>query len=149
MMRREIGKPRDLAAGLAFSAFGAGTVLIASRYRLGDLTSMGPGYFPRILGICLLALGGILIVSGLIGRGERIAAMHMRPLLIIALSIPAFGLTLVHLGLVAASLQTVFFTRLAGPSYRPLETVVLAVALAGSCAALFVYGLKLPLQLYP
>jgi hypothetical protein len=144
-----IGKPRDLAAGVAFAAFGAATVVIGSRYRLGDLTSMGPGYFPSILGVGLLAIGGVLIVSGLVGQGERIAPIRLRPLLLIALSVPAFGLTLSHLGLVAASLQTVVIARLAGPDHRPLETLILAVVLAASCAALFVYGLKLPLQLFP
>jgi hypothetical protein len=41
---------------------GGGAAAIASRYQIGTLTRMGPGYFPIVLGIALAVLG--IIIAG-------------------------------------------------------------------------------------
>ena len=50
--------PKDFAAGLMFIAFGLAALIIGSDYPLGAAARMGPGYFPRTLGILLITLGG-------------------------------------------------------------------------------------------
>ena len=52
-----IRHPKDFFAGLLFIAFGIAAIAIGSNYPLGTAARMGPGYFPRILGILLIALG--------------------------------------------------------------------------------------------
>ena len=52
-----IRHPKDFFAGLLFIAFGIAAIVIGSNYALGTAARMGPGYFPRILGILLIALG--------------------------------------------------------------------------------------------
>src|SRR6266404_5118301 len=50
----KIRNPKDFAAGLMFVAFGVAAIAIGSGYPLGVAARMGPGYFPRILGIMLI-----------------------------------------------------------------------------------------------
>ena len=56
-----IRHPKDFYAGLLFIAFGVAAIVIGSNYALGTAARMGPGYFPRILGILLVTLGAILV----------------------------------------------------------------------------------------
>ena len=50
-----VRSPKDLVAGLMFIAIGITAIVIASNYTLGTAARMGPGYFPRILSILLIA----------------------------------------------------------------------------------------------
>ena len=58
-----IRHPKDFFAGLIFIGFGLVAVIIGSNYSLGTAARMGPGYFPRILGILLILLGAALSVG--------------------------------------------------------------------------------------
>ena len=55
-----IRNPRDFWSGVLFVTLGIATIVLSSKYTLGSAARMGPGYFPRILGILLIVLGGIL-----------------------------------------------------------------------------------------
>ena len=55
-----IRNPKDFWSGVLFVALGVAAIVIGSNYTLGTAARMGPGYFPRILGILLIVLGGIL-----------------------------------------------------------------------------------------
>ena len=69
---RSIHNPKDFWSGALFIAIGIATIVLGSRYTLGTAARMGPGYFPRILGILLIALGGILAVRATAhGAGRR------------------------------------------------------------------------------
>ena len=61
---------KDLLAGLVFIAFGLAFAIAASRYQLGTAFRMGPGYFPVVLGGCLVLLGVLIVVEGIVA-GER------------------------------------------------------------------------------
>ena len=78
-----IRHPKDFFAGLLFIAFGIAAIVIASNYPLGTAARMGPGYFPRILGILLIVLGSRLSLRALRTSGPPIAALKWRPLLIV------------------------------------------------------------------
>src|ERR1700680_2382950 len=53
---------RDYYAGALIMLLGAGAAIVGSRYNIGSLTRMGPGFFPTVLGI-LLAVIGVLIAG--------------------------------------------------------------------------------------
>ena len=53
-----IRNPKDFWAGVLFVAVGIAAIVLGSRYNLGTAARMGPGYFPRILGMLLILLGG-------------------------------------------------------------------------------------------
>ena len=48
-----IRHPKDFYSGLIFIGFGLAAIIIGSNYAMGTAARMGPGYFPRILGILL------------------------------------------------------------------------------------------------
>ena len=52
-----IQKPRDVIGGLVVMAIGAGFLLSGQALDLGSSLRMGPGYFPTILSILMIASG--------------------------------------------------------------------------------------------
>ena len=46
-------KRRDLYAGGLVFLIGSGAAIIGSKYTIGSLTKMGPGFFPAALGVVL------------------------------------------------------------------------------------------------
>ncbi|HEX7271557.1 MAG TPA: tripartite tricarboxylate transporter TctB family protein [Casimicrobiaceae bacterium] len=141
--------PKDFAAGLMFIAFGLAALIIGSDYPLGAAARMGPGYFPRILGILLITLGGSLVLRALRLRGPRIELESPRPLLIVIGSVVLFGLTAEKLGLVIASILLIVVSSAASTEFRWREALVSGVILAALSVAGFVWGLGLQFPVWP
>ena len=97
-----IRSPKDFWAGLIFVAIGGGFVLLAHRYRLGDMHRMGPAMFPTLVGALLVALGVILALRSLVRDGAPVPSFHARPIIMSLLAIALFAIALQWLGLVAA-----------------------------------------------
>ena len=55
-------KRRDLYAGGLVFLIGSGAAIIGSKYTIGSLTKMGPGFFPAALGV-VLAIMGVLAAA--------------------------------------------------------------------------------------
>jgi hypothetical protein len=148
---RRIRDPRDFWAGALFVAVGAAATVLARRHPFGTTASMGPGYFPAVLGGLLAAVG--LVLAGRSLRPSRarvaIAAASARPVVLVLASIVAFGVALPRLGMVLASLLLVAVSRTAAPGFRWVEVSVFAAALTLFCTAIFVWGLKMPMPLWP
>jgi hypothetical protein len=148
---RRVRDPRDFWAGLLFVAVGVATVVLARRHPFGTTASMGPGYFPTILGGLLVAIGAI--VGGRSLRPSKaeaaIAAVRARPVVLVLAAVVAFGLALPRLGMVLASVLVVAVSRTAAPGFRWVEVLVFAAGLTLFCAAVFVWGLKMPMPLWP
>ena len=144
-----IRNPKDFYAGLLFVAIGLADLVIIRSYPLGTSSRMGPGYFPRILGILLLGLGGLLSLRGLRSRGEAMSAWHWRPMTIVLLSVLIWGLTAQELGLVVASLALVFVSSVASDEFGWREALLSGAIQAAAMAALFIYGLGIPLPVWP
>jgi hypothetical protein len=146
-----IRNQRDFWAGVLFVASGAAAVVLGRRYPVGTTASMGPGYFPRVLGWTLVALGALTILRSL-RPGAAIQALgagRARPVVMVLASVVAFGLALPTLGLVVASMLVVVLSRTAGPDFRWGEVLVFGAGLTAFCAAVFVWGLKMPMALWP
>ncbi|HSB72701.1 MAG TPA: tripartite tricarboxylate transporter TctB family protein [Candidatus Methylomirabilis sp.] len=141
--------PKDFYAGLLFMAFGLMALVIARSYPLGTASRMGPGYFPRILGILLLSLGALLSLRGFRSGGEAMSRWHWRPLSIVLLSVLVWGLAAQWLGLVVASLALVFVSSVASDEFGWREALVSGAIQAASVVAVFVYGLGVPLPVWP
>ena len=141
--------PKDFYAGLLFAAIGLADLVIVRSYPLGSASRMGPGYFPRILGILLLALGVLLSVCGIRYGGEPMAVWRWRPLCIILLSVWVWGLAAQWLGLVVASLALVFLSSVASEEFGWREALVSSAIQAVAVVAVFVLGLGVPLPVWP
>jgi uncharacterized membrane protein YqjE len=145
----KIRHPKDFAAGLMFVGFGVAAIAIGSGYPLGVAARMGPGYFPRILGILLIALGAVLVLRALRLDGARITLESPRPLLIVIGSVVLFGLTAPTLGLVIASILLIFASSAASTEFRWKEALVSGVVLAALSVAGFIWGLGLQFSVWP
>ena len=139
----------DFWCGLLFVAIAAIVLVMAGQYRLGTAARMGPAYFPTLLGGLLLLLGLALAIPALFKDGETFPKLHWRPLLMVLLSIAAFGLALEYLGFAVAVAALVVVASMADPDLRPLETAGLAVFLVVFSIGLFVGLLGVPLSLWP
>jgi Tripartite tricarboxylate transporter TctB family len=139
----------DLLTGLLFLALGAFAILYGSRYPIGSAARMGAGYFPRLASAGLLLIGGILVARSFIHHGEAVGTLKFRPVILVLLGTLAFGLLIERAGLVVAGVVLVFAARLAERDFRLFEVSALALLLAASAAAVFRYGLGLPVRLLP
>jgi putative tricarboxylic transport membrane protein len=144
-----IRSPKDFWAGLIFVAIGAGFILLAQQYRLGDLHRMGPAMFPTLVGTLLAALGAIITLRSFVLDGERVPRFFVRPIGVSLLAIVLFGVALQWLGLIAAVAVLVLVGAYAARDVRPLENVALAAVMIMFSVAVFVWLLGLPLPLWP
>jgi len=144
-----IGAPKDLAAGLLFVGFGAVAIVAGSDYPMGTAARMGPGYFPRILGGLLVALGAAIALGALRPNGTPIAFGSPMPAAIVLAAVVLFGVAAPLLGLVAAAFLVVAISARASSEYRMKESLISGAVLAAAAAAIFVYGLGLQLAPWP
>jgi vacuolar-type H+-ATPase subunit I/STV1 len=145
----KIPRPKDFYAGLLFVAFGVFAIVIARNYPLGSAARMGPGYFPRLLGILLIVLGAALSLTALRGRGPALPGWKWRPVSIVLLSVVAFGLALTHAGLVLSTIGLIAVASTASREFRFRESLLSGVLLAALSVGVFVIGLKLQLPIWP
>jgi hypothetical protein len=146
---RLIHNAKDFYAGLMFMAFGAAAVVLSGSYPIGAASRMGPGYFPRTLGILLLLGGAVLCLRGYRATAELQPVWRWRPLVIVLLSVGLFCVTAKWLGLVVAGTALVFASSVASREFRWKEALVSAAVLAVCSVVVFVYGLGLPLPVWP
>jgi len=144
-----IRHPKDFFAGLLFVAFGLAALIIGSNYSLGTAARMGPGYFPRILGILLTLLGAALSLRALKIKGDPLPRWYWKPLLVVLGSVIAFGLLVTHIGLVIATIGLVFASSAASHEFRPKEALISGLLLAGLTVGVFIFGLNLQLPIWP
>jgi vacuolar-type H+-ATPase subunit I/STV1 len=145
----KIPRPKDFYAGLLFVAFGVFAIIVARNYPLGTAARMGPGYFPRLLGILLIVLGGALSLAALRGRGPPLPGWKWRPVSVVLLSVVAFGLVLTHAGLVLSTIGLIAVASTASREFSFKESLLSGVLLAALSVGVFVIGLKLQLPIWP
>ena len=145
----QIRNPKEFGSGLLFVAFGVAAIAIGAAYPVGTAARMGPGYFPRGLAFILIGLGAILILRSFRDPGTPIVMKDLKPLLIVLGSVVLFGLTVVPLGLVLATVLLIVVSSTASHEFRWKEAVIASVLLSAFVVAAFGYGLKLQLPILP
>jgi hypothetical protein len=147
-MKTHLLNNRDVLAGTLFVAIGACGLYAAMAYPFGSLQDMGPGFFPRALGVILMGFGVVTAIRGWISGHPVEGRWGWWPLLMLSLSLLAFGWLMEHLGLIPAMLVLVVTSAMAGKEFRWSEVAVLAVVLCLLALAIFVWGLGLPYELF-
>ena len=139
----------DLLTGLLFLALGGFVIVYGSRYAMGSAMRMGPGYFPFLTSICLMLLGLVLVVRSRIRDGKTIGTLALRPLFVVLFATLAFGFLIERAGFLLASIALVLASRFADRGFRFVEVAALALFLTALIAAIFRYGLGLPIRMMP
>jgi hypothetical protein len=144
-----VRSPKDLLAGLLFIAAGIAAIAIAANYTLGTAARMGPGYFPRMLGLLLIVLGAILAARSLRLTGPPLPGWKWRPVLVTLGSVVMFGLIVNRVGLVISTILLIVMASAASHEFRLRDAVISGIALAALAVGVFVIGLKLQIGIWP
>ena len=139
---------RDVLAGLLFIAIGAGAFAVALSYPFGTVQQMGPGFFPRVLGVILAGFGLVTIVRGLRSGQPVEGGWVWGPLVVLTASLVAFGWLMERVGLVPSLVVLVVASAYAGSEFRWREQLVLVPILVLISIAIFIWGLGLPYPLF-
>ena len=144
-----IRSPKDFWSGVLFVLIGAAALALSAKYSLGTAARMGPGYFPRILGILMIVLGAIIVLRSLRVSGPPLPGWKWRPVLVILGSVIVFGLVVNWLGLVLSTMLLIVLSSAASTEFRPKEAVISGVLLAALAVSVFIIGLKLQMGIWP
>jgi len=136
--------PKDLAAGAIFIAIGAFFALNAwFNLAIGQAFSMGPGYFPVLLGLVLIGLGVAIVLAGIGKPTSPFGDVSWRGITLVTASIVFFALTVRGLGLAPALGGATVLAALSARN-SPLFALVLSLCLTAFCVLVFIYALRLP-----
>ncbi|KAA0677892.1 tripartite tricarboxylate transporter TctB family protein [Azospirillum brasilense] len=141
--------PQDLAAGLLITSFGLIALWMGRDWPTGTLAYVQSGFFPRMIGMLMVLAGAVVTGRSLLSHGAALPSWGWRPLLGVTAAVLAFAGTVETLGLVSAVLILVGLGNLAGQPLRLVPLALLGGILAAGCVALFVWGLGLPLRVWP
>lgn len=146
-----IRNQRAFASGALFLAFAVFFFVTALQYPAGTAAKMGPGYFPRALAIALAAIGLVVILSAVkpAAEAQALRQWDLKGLAWITGSVILFGALLFPLGLVGALFVLVMVSSKASPEFTWTGALANAGVLIVLCLAVFVYGLGLPLPVWP
>lgn len=148
-MKPDLRGNKDFLAGLLFLAIGAGAMVFARDYHFGTAMRMGSGYFPTVLGGILASFGLFLAARAVRSKETAVVAWGWWPLACVTASMLVFGFLLPRLGLVPALVALFFVSAAGGREFRFGEVLALTAVMTAFAVAVFVYVLKLPLQLFP
>ena len=144
-----IKNQKDLGAGLLYIAFGAVGWYIARDYGMGQASRMGPGYFPTVLSVMLMAFGLAAVIRSFISKKEElVGAFAWKPMAFVVGSTALFGFLLIPAGLIIA-LVVLILVSASASHYFKLEwkAAGLLVVLVTFCALVFAKGLGVPMPL--
>lgn len=148
-MAFQIRNPKDFYSGIIFIVVGIIALVIGRDYSLGTTTRMGPGYFPAMLGALLTLLGIVIAARTFLVAGAPIDPVRGRPIILIIASMLAFAALLEPAGLVIATVALVVVGCLASTETGIRDVAILIVFLLTVALGLFVYGLGLPIKIWP
>jgi Tripartite tricarboxylate transporter TctB family len=149
----KIKSEKDFWSGLMFIAVGIAFAWgAAANYTFGSSARPGPAYFPFGLGVLLALLGSTILFKALtleVEGGDKIGRWAWKPLLMIVVSVAAFGFLLPRLGMVASLPLLVCVAAMAGDEFHWKDALINAAVLTLGCWLIFILGLKLTIPLWP
>ena len=143
---------RDTVGGLFFTAIGLAFVLGAQALPMGDASRMASGYFPRLLGYCLIFLGLVISLKGTFSAKkphEIIYRFDLKKLIILGAALLAFAFLLEPAGLLIALSVLVFVSSFAGERRSLKNALLLTFAIDIFVVVIFVGAIGLEVNLLP
>ena len=142
--------PQDVAAGLLLMAIGGFFLWWGWEYPVGRGWRVGPGWMPNAVCIILLALGALIALRGARAQGRRIAIAMPPPVALWWIVVATMSFVAIErLGLAVTAFVAAVLASLPSPDFRWRDALIFASVLTVFCVALFVYGLKQPLPVWP
>ena len=145
----KISHPKDFYAGVMFFTVGLAAMILAFSYPLGTSARKGPGYFPRVLGGLLMALGAILSLRSFKMEGGPIAGFAWKAIALVLGGVCLFGAIVNIVGLVVATTALIFVSGYASKEFNIKESIISSIVLSTISVLLFIVGLKLQFPIFP
>lgn len=146
-MSQFIRSGKDFWSGVIYIAFGAAAIALSRDYGMGTAMKMGPAYFPTILSILLIAIGGISLVRSFVKPGTPIGALGIKGLVLTLSSIVLFGFLVRNAGLLIALPVMVMVSSYASSRFRWHYSLVMAAGMTLFCMLVFLKGLGVPIPI--
>ena len=137
--------PRDFGSAVVIMLIGIAGLYFGKDLTYGTAGRMGPGYFPFLLSMIIIALGAGIGVKSLFVEGPPIDAPVIRPMAFVLVSIIVFGYLMDYIGLFLTAIVITFIAAYARRNVKIVETAIFAVGLSLGTVLIFVYGLGQPL----
>lgn len=143
---------RNTVGGLFFAAIGLAFVLGSNHLPMGEAARMASGYFPRLLGYCLIFIGLAISIRGTFSEKkshEIIYRFALKKVLLIGTALLAFAFLLEPAGLWIALSVLVFISSFASEQRSIREALILTVVVDLLVTAVFVGAIGLEINLLP
>ncbi|REG50978.1 tripartite tricarboxylate transporter TctB family protein [Paraburkholderia sp. BL6669N2] len=146
---------KDYLGGALMFLIGLGATVLGSRYRIGTLTDMGPGFFPVSLGI-ILALSGVAILTFaklfavMAVQKTKETKLHLEWVAYVSIltGIGAFGVLGKYGGLVPATFAIVFISAMGDRKNTWKSALILSLSMVTLAVVVFQWGLQLQFPLF-
>jgi len=138
----------QILAGLLFVSIGAAFLLGSLDLSYGTWRKIGPGAFPALVAVLLIAMGIIVAFSGSkSGVAEAPLRLYSAQLPVIIGAIVVFGLVIRGGGLLPAVFCCCLISSFASRPLRPVKSAIYGLALGIACSLAFVKGLGMPVSI--
>jgi hypothetical protein len=140
----------DFACGAVFILFGLFWGSVASRMQLGSAVRMGPGYFPLVVSICIVAVGLLILGKAVLASDGPSPPLHFawRAMILLTFAPIMFSLLIRQVGFVSAVAVIVGLSFFASRRAKLMPALLVTVAITLLCVAIFKLGLDLPTPLF-
>ena len=139
--------PKDLITGIVYLVIGGAFLIMSRDYKMGTAVKMGPAFFPMVLSVLLMVIGGVSVARGLLRPGSKISGVTVKGMLVVFAATMAFGLLLRPAGLIFALPALVIGSAAASSRFDLKYTAGLAAGLTAFCWLVFQKGLGVPIPL--
>lgn len=137
----------EVGVAAAFFLVGAYMAYEGTRYGIGTITRIGPGFFPLCIGVLLMALS-IGVAFEVRHSLAQPPAVPLRILAALSAGLLSFALLVNFAGLVPAAFSVIFISRFAEPGNSLRTSILLAAGLALVAWLVFILGFNLPLKAF-
>jgi hypothetical protein len=142
-----IRHPKDFWTGIIFISIALYAVVVGQDYNMGSAGSMGPAYFPTVLGALLALVGAIAVGRSFFRPGEPVSRFYIKELLLVLVAVLLFGFLMRGAGLVPAAVILIMLSAYASPKFHLGKSLALAAGMALFGVLLFVKLLGLPMPI--
>lgn len=141
---------KDWPSALFLLIIGLGAVVGSASYSMGTLARMGPGYFPRLIGLVLVMMS-LLILAVPKSGSQPLQGMlqgRLRPWGCTLIGMLSFVFLGQYGGFIPATFALIFIAALGDKNNSFKTNLTLAVLVTIMTVAIFYYGLRLQFPLF-
>jgi hypothetical protein len=145
-----IRNSRDFVGGVTMICVGLVFIWFGQELEVGNSFQMGPGYFPIMLSLILVVIGGLIIVQSMMvdAEDDEPEVWNWKASSLVIAAPIGFGLLLSGLGLAPTMLLLIFGVATASRYANWRHSILLGLFLAGCSVLLFTKLLSLPVAAF-